>query len=483
MNSTIDSTQAETRYFLPYQLDWIRDDSMLRGAEKSVRIGWTFGDAFKNVRKRLHHAKRDYLFQTKDESTAIEYVQVCYQHAEIFKVTKSVLSRSVEEMKVPRFNEDGKDTGLVDEVKVGRIVFDNGSRILAFSSNPNAMRAFGGDVGLDEFAFHRQPDALWASAAGRTTWGFDLGMWSSHNGEGTLFNEMMEEAKAGKNKWSHYRVTMVDAIAQGLVEKINAVSGKNKSREEFLADCRARARSQAAFDQEYMCIPSSDATAFIPRDLVRRCRSHEGTPWEYSLEEAGRCRNPLFGGLDIGRHHDFTSFTVTERVGDIRIVRRRIDLQNMPFSEQERVLYPWFKVCQSTAIDKNGLGEHLAERATERFGRAKIEPYAFTAASKEALAYITRTHFEDGTVRLPNSPLDAELEDDIAAIRRSTSPGGAVKFEADRGKNGHADRFWSLALSLYAGNTAREVPLPGRLRGAAGRTTWAQRARRERRVA
>ena len=79
----IDSEKAESRYFLPYQLRWIRDDSMLRLAEKSVRIGWTFCDAFKNVRKRLHHQKRDYLFTTKDQATSLEYVKQCEQFAEI----------------------------------------------------------------------------------------------------------------------------------------------------------------------------------------------------------------------------------------------------------------------------------------------------------------------------------------------------------------------------------------------------------------
>ena len=44
-------------------------------AEKSVRIGWTFADALKNVRKRLLHKNRDYLFATKDEASAVEYMR------------------------------------------------------------------------------------------------------------------------------------------------------------------------------------------------------------------------------------------------------------------------------------------------------------------------------------------------------------------------------------------------------------------------
>ena len=56
----------------------------MRFAEKSVRIGWTFADALKNVRKRLLHKKRDYLFATKDQASAVEYMKTVQEHAEMF---------------------------------------------------------------------------------------------------------------------------------------------------------------------------------------------------------------------------------------------------------------------------------------------------------------------------------------------------------------------------------------------------------------
>jgi phage FluMu gp28-like protein len=55
---SIDSTALLSKYFLPYQAMWIQADDLIHAqgkqvcalAEKSVRIGWTFADAFKNVR-------------------------------------------------------------------------------------------------------------------------------------------------------------------------------------------------------------------------------------------------------------------------------------------------------------------------------------------------------------------------------------------------------------------------------------------------
>ena len=58
------------------------------------------------------------------------------------------------------------------------------------------MAVYGGDVGLDEFAKHPNARLLWETAQGRVTWGYDLAIWSSHDGEDTLFNEFAQEARA-----------------------------------------------------------------------------------------------------------------------------------------------------------------------------------------------------------------------------------------------------------------------------------------------
>jgi hypothetical protein len=41
-------------------------------AEKSIRVGWTYADGVKNVRKRILNKRRDYLFATKDYPSALE---------------------------------------------------------------------------------------------------------------------------------------------------------------------------------------------------------------------------------------------------------------------------------------------------------------------------------------------------------------------------------------------------------------------------
>jgi phage FluMu gp28-like protein len=294
---------------MPHQVNWIEAEDVLHNhhqqvfalAEKSVRIGWTRADAFKNVRKRLRFPKRDYLFATKDYPSAIEYMKTAYADAQLFNLARDILSHGEEYLKIPRLDKRGRPSPFSDEIKIGVIKFDNGSRILAFSSNPQAMAVYGGDVGLDEFAKHPNAELLWETAQGRITWGFDIAVWSAHNGQDTLFHQFALQARScchSQNPrlspsvpsvppvvnspdpslqplaftlsqtlpWNlYYLVTMPDAIALGLVDKINAVRRTRFTPDQFLANCRARAGNDQIYQQTYLCNPlpsgSSSRTA------------------------------------------------------------------------------------------------------------------------------------------------------------------------------------------------------------------------------
>src|SRR6266446_3726720 len=200
----IDSESLLADYFTPYQMCWIEAEDSFHAAkkpvcalaEKSVRIGWTFCDGFKNVRKRLRFPNRDYLFVTKDLPSALEYMNQVYDFADMLGYTRAVLTRGEDYVKVKSLDPEGRPTSLTEEIRIGYIKFQNGSRIIAFSSNPYAMSVYGGDVGLDEFAKHPNAKLLWETAQGRVAWGYDLAVWSSHDGEDTLFHQFAQQARA-----------------------------------------------------------------------------------------------------------------------------------------------------------------------------------------------------------------------------------------------------------------------------------------------
>src|SRR5258705_11775673 len=100
----IDRDSLLSRFFMPYQLHWIHGEEALHSqgkqafilAEKSVRIGWTFADAFKNVRKRLQFKSRDYLFATKDYPSPLDINPLCKKFSEEFKYATSTITNAAD---------------------------------------------------------------------------------------------------------------------------------------------------------------------------------------------------------------------------------------------------------------------------------------------------------------------------------------------------------------------------------------------------
>jgi len=143
----------------------------------------------------------------------------------------------------------------------------------------------------------------------------------------------------------------------------------------------------------------------------------------------------------------------------------------MTFSAQEAIIYDWLDRPQikRAAFDDTGLGMQLVERAQEKYGAYRVEPVRFTANIKEELAYPVRAAFEDRSIRIPK---DDEIRADLRSIRKTTTAAGNIRFEADTGPGGHADRFWALALAKHAASAAKTSvaeALRGRFTSLAGR--------------
>ena len=273
----VDSPDARlAKYFLPWQISWIADQSRLRLWEKSVRIGATYCDIFKNVRKRIANPRRDYLLCSKDQASAAEYCREADKMADIFNFSKYILSRGEETETLTGTLPNGEK--FQTDVKFCYIRFENGSRIIAFSSNPFAMAVYGGDVGGDEFAKHPNQEMLYETMQGRIRMGYDLGLWSAHNGTDTLFYQFAQEARAGKGGWSHHKTTMEDAVAGGLVERINAWRGTKFTREGFIADCKNDARLPEIYEQAYNCNPSGSTSCIVPWNQISLCQQEYEIP-------------------------------------------------------------------------------------------------------------------------------------------------------------------------------------------------------------
>jgi phage FluMu gp28-like protein len=164
------------QHFLPYQLAWIADDAKLAVGEKSRRIGWTYASAYRAVDRRLRRNTNLY-YTSADLTAAREFIDYCKVWAGVF---------------------DAATDGVVevDDTSLMLRFPHNGAAIVAGSSNPKFFRSQGGDADADEFAFHHdQRELLKAMQPSGAVWDHQLRIWSTHNGEGSFFNQLVKEGR------------------------------------------------------------------------------------------------------------------------------------------------------------------------------------------------------------------------------------------------------------------------------------------------
>lgn len=440
-------------YFLPYQEDWLRDTSRLKIAEKSRRIGWTYVQAYEDVRDAAVGKGMDVWFTSADMTAAREYIKYVEQWAKLLNYAAQNLGELV-------LAYDGEK-----EITAFAVEFSGtGKRITALSSNPKGFRSKGGKVVIDEYAFHEQADEMWRAAAPSVLWGYPVRVFSSHNGKSTRFYQMVEEAKKPDSKWSLHTTTIKDAIEDGLVQRIKGLDRPANQAEidEFLAECREIAGDEETFQQEFMVNPMDGSTAYITHALYE-ANTHPDVPEplillgeEIHKTEANdylptlafkRAGGKLYLGVDIGRKRDLTVLWLWEKVGDILWTRAIIELHQVKFRYQYRWLQYLLPLCEHAEMDETGLGMQLAEDAQDDFGEDKVTKVMFSAEEKKNLAVNFKNTLEDVQARLPNTDT---VKADFRKIRRVTSPSGNVLFQGERDADGHADRFWAAALGRRA---------------------------------
>lgn len=425
--------------FLPFQSKWITDRSRLKLMEKSRQIGISWSTAFaSDERVAAQGARHDEWVSSRDDIQARLFIEDCKLFARIMNMAAKDLGEVV-------IDAEKKLSAYVLE-------FASGRRIHSMSSNPDAQAGKRGGRILDEFALHRDQRKMWAIAYPGITWGGSLEIVSTHRGANSFFNGLIREAKEKGNpkKLSLHRVTLQDALDQGFLYKLQQALPADAEQQEmdeaeYFDFVKNGAADDESFDQEYMCIPADDDSKFLEYELITGCEYLAGMPWEREVTD--RFTGRVFCGVDIGRKKDLTVLWVFEELGDVLYTRKVIALQNMRKSAQEAILYPWFAIADRTCIDETGLGIGWVDDAQDKFGENRIEGVTFTGQTKEALAYPVKGAMEDRAMRIPDDPV---IRADLRKVQKVTTAAGNIRFVAESTPDGHADRFWALALAKHA---------------------------------
>ncbi len=321
--------------------------------------------------------------------------------------------------------------------KALEVTWPNGSRITALPANPDTARGFSANVFLDEFAFHADSRKIWTALFPVISApGLKLRVVSTPNGKGNKFYEIMTDTSPG-SPWSRHVVDIYRAVRDGLPRDIELLKRGLKDPDGWAQE----------FELQWL----DEASAWLSYDLINAVESDRAGDRDLYA------RGPCYIGNDIAARNDLWVAWVWERVGDVLWTREIKTLRRASFREQDAVLDGLVERYNPVriAMDQTGMGEKPVEDAKRRYGATRTEGVLFTADAKQHLANLAKQAFEDRKVRIPLG--DEEVRADLHSLRKVTTPAGNPRFDVEGG-DGHADRFWALALAIHAASTP-SVPI------------------------
>jgi phage FluMu gp28-like protein len=461
---------------LPYQQRWVADTSPVKVVEKSRRVGLTWGEAADSALTAAAEKGQDTWYIGYNQEMAREFIETVAMWARAFHQVAGEIEDAGDVLE-----EADREAGI----QAFRVRFASGHKVVALSSRPSNLRGKQGRVVLDEFAFHPEPGELLKAAMALLIWGGKVLVISTHNGEENPFNELVNDVRAGRKKYSLHRITFDEALEEGLYRRVCQKLGQAWSPEaetawrqdivDFYGD---------GADEELHCIPRSGGGAYIASTLIES-RMEAGIPvvrWSQppsftelpsrlrELETLNWCETVLapllrhlhpnrisYFGEDFGRTGDLTVIWPLQLRPDlVRATPFVIELARIPFEQQRQILFyvvdrlPRFA---GGAMDARGNGHYLAEVAMQRYGSRRIQQVMLSTEWYRENMPPYKAAFEDGTVLLPR---DAEILNDHRAIRMEKGvariPENA-RTHAVGGQQRHGDAAIAGALAYAASRT------------------------------
>lgn len=458
---------------LPYQQRWVADRSPVKVCEKSRRVGISWAEAADDVLYAATESGDDVWYIGYNLEMAREFINDSGNWARVYEKIASEIEEIV-------LKDEDKD------ILALRITFASGHRITALSSRPTNLRGKQGRVVIDEAAFHDDLDGLIKAAMALLMWGGEVRIISTHDGDANPFNELINEIRAGKVDYSLHRITLDDALSEGLYQRICLKLGREWSEEaegKWREDLVNFYKSHA--DEELFCIPSQGTGVYMPRVIIDHCMrddipvvswscTNEFATYQDHIRQAEArdwCEStllPILKTLDPKRTHYFGEDFA--RSGDLTIVFPLAELQNLkyrapfvaelrnvPFKEQELILFyildrlPRFA---AGCMDARGNGQYLAEVARQKYGE-RIECVMPSESWYREEMPRFKSFFEDGTIEVPR---DADHMDDYRAVKMVKGVAkvpDSVRTTDGKGGKRHGDAAIGCAMAVAA--TRREV--------------------------
>lgn len=458
---------SELKYIhLPYQSAFIGDDADVKIIEKSRRIGISWAMAHYSALFAAEADGKDSFYIGYNKDMAREFIDDAAAFAK--SVAQGLKTFEFED---EVFKDEGKD------ITVFRLNFVSGHKVEALSSRPSSLRSHKGGVRIviDEAAFHDDLPGLIKAAMAHLIWGGKVAIISSHNGDDNYFNEIIKQCRAGRLPYSVHRVTLDDALAQGLYQRICLVTERKWSAEAetaWRADLIKKYGDGA--NEELFCIPARSGTRYFSRALVENCMAKDIPVYRYTcsneftfMSDFERERATLawlrenviipqttesiFIGEDFGRSGDLSVLAPFARSKTMRMRNLfMVEMRNVPFAQQEQInrfvldAFPGFR---GAAYDARGNGQYLAERMAQRYGATRVHQVMLSQQWYADNMPKHKARFEDHTITLP---LNEEILDDYRTVGLKNGVPVVLERTGDDAGKRHGDSVIACVLADFA---------------------------------
>ncbi len=469
---------AKDGVLLDYQIKWIADSSDVKVAEKSRRIGITWAEAADDVIEASSERGTDFFYIGYNKDMAREFIDACAFWSRHYQLAASEIEEFI--------FEDNEDKNI----HAFRIDYASGYKILALSSRPSNLRGKQGTAVIDEAAFHDDLQGLIKAAMAFLMWGGKVRIISTHFGEANVFNQLVDDIRKGRYPYSLHKITLDNALEDGLYKRICLVLGK-----EWSPESEAQWRQNLIeyygehADEELFCIPSKGSGFYFTSALVESCMKQDIPVLRWTCEDGFEqlsddvrfkdCQDwidstlqpvldslddslPHFFGEDFARDIDLTVIQPGQRLPNLTVRTPFIvELRNIPFRQQEQIL---FHICdrlpnfRGGAMDARGNGQYLAEVAMQRYGASRIHEIMLSRQFYQEHMPKYKVRFEDNTIEIP---ADSEILDDHRAVRleKGVPMISDIRRASGEGGKRHGDSAVAGMLLIYAVNNIDAGPV------------------------
>ncbi|WP_415714414.1 hypothetical protein [Maridesulfovibrio sp.] len=465
---------------LPYQQEWVADTSAVAIEDKGRRIGLTWGGASDDVllaATEKNEGGMDVLYLGYELEMTREYITTCAFWAKNFADAIAQID-SCEQFIFLDYDPEAKEAR---QILAFRINFASGHKIVALSSAPRSLRGRQGRVVIDEAAFHDDLKAVLKAAMAFLTWGGQVRIISTHNGEDNDFNQLIEETKAGKWPYSLHHTPFMKAVKQGLYKRICLVKGiewTQEKEDEWVKGIYANYGDNAA--EELDAIPAKSSEGWLSMRLIESCvdpsipvlrwtpPADDFVDWPLKeaeaevknwldenikplLDELPKDKRHYFGG-DFARSGDISVDWPLTKLAENKLHTPFIlEIKTAPFRSQQQIIryiidgLPNFS---GGALDARGNGQETAERIRQHYGPELIHEVMASSNWYDLHMPRIKTNFEDRSWTIPDHK---DTKDDFWGTKKIKGiPRIPEKSRKTESGARHYDAVIAAAMVLYA---------------------------------